>query len=282
MINQTLFLAGHTIHRLGYGTMRLVGEGAWGEPKDREHAQTVLRASIAEGVNFIDTADAYGPEIAEELIYQALHPYPADLVIATKGGITRQGPAKAAPVGRPEYLHQCVELSLRRLHLESIPLYQLHRIDPKVPMEDSLGKLVELRAQGKLEHIGLSEVTVEEIRQAQKTTPIVSVQNKYNLVERKHEQVLQFCTENEIAFLPWYPVDAGRLSRPDGPLAAIAKAKHATPTQISLAWLLHKSPMVLPIPGTYSLDHLKENMAAAVIELSGEEVAEIERSVKQG
>jgi pyridoxine 4-dehydrogenase len=282
MINQTLSLAGHTIHRLGYGTMRLVGEGAWGEPKDREHAQTVLRASIAEGVNFIDTADAYGPEIAEELIYQALHPYPADLVIATKGGITRQGPAKAAPVGRPEYLHQCVELSLRRLHLESIPLYQLHRIDPKVPMEDSLGKLVELRAQGKIEHIGLSEVTVEEIRQAQKTTPIVSVQNKYNLVERKHEQVLQFCTENEIAFLPWYPVDAGRLSRPDGPLAAIAKAKHATPTQISLAWLLHKSPMVLPIPGTYSLDHLKENMAAAVIELSGEEVAEIERSVKQG
>jgi len=282
MINQTLSLAGHTIHRLGYGTMRLVGEGAWGEPKDREHAQTVLRASIAEGVNFIDTADAYGPEIAEELIYQALHPYPADLVIATKGGITRQGPAKAAPVGRPEYLHQCVELSLRRLHLESIPLYQLHRIDPKVPMEDSLGKLVELRAQGKIEHIGLSEVTVEEIRQAQKTTPIVSVQNKYNLVERKHEQVLQFCIENEIAFLPWYPVDAGRLSRPDGPLAAIAKAKHATPTQISLAWLLHKSPMVLPIPGTYSLDHLKENMAAAVIELSGEEVAEIERSVKQG
>jgi pyridoxine 4-dehydrogenase len=282
MTDQTLFLAGHTIHRLGYGTMRLVGEGAWGEPKDREHAQTVLRAAIAEGVNFIDTADAYGPEIAEELIYQALHPYPADLVIATKGGITRQGPAKAAPVGRPEYLHQCVELSLRRLHLETLPLYQLHRIDSQVPMEDSLGKLVELRAQGKLEHIGLSEVTVEEIRRAQKTTPIVSVQNKYNLVERKHEQVLQFCTANEIAFLPWYPVDAGRLSRLDGPLAAMAKAKHATPTQISLAWLLHKSPMVLPIPGTYSLDHLKENLAAVEIELSNEEVAEIERSAKQG
>jgi pyridoxine 4-dehydrogenase len=282
MTNQTLSLAGHTIHRLGYGTMRLVGEGAWGEPKDREHAQTVLRAAVAEGVNFIDTADAYGPEIAEELIYQALHPYPADLVIATKGGITRQGPAKAAPVGRPEYLHQCVELSLRRLHLETLPLYQLHRIDSQVPMEDSLGKLVELRAHGKLGHIGLSEVTVEEIRQAQKTTPIASVQNKYNLVERKHEQVLQFCTANHIAFLPWYPVDAGRLSRPDGPLAAIAKAKHATPTQISLAWLLHKSPMMLPIPGTYSLDHLKENMAAAQIELSSEEVAEIERSAKQG
>jgi pyridoxine 4-dehydrogenase len=282
MTNQTLSLAGHTIHRLGYGTMRLVGEGAWGEPKDREHAQTVLRAAVAEGVNFIDTADAYGPEIAEELIYQALHPYPADLVIATKGGITRQGPAKAAPVGRPEYLHQCVELSLRRLHLETLPLYQLHRIDSQVPMEDSLGKLVELRAHGKLGHIGLSEVTVEEIRQAQKTTPIASVQNKYNLVERKHEQVLQFCTANHIAFLPWYPVDAGRLSRPDGPLAATAKAKHATPTQISLAWLLHKSPMMLPIPGTYSLDHLKENMAAAQIELSSEEVAEIERSAKQG
>jgi aryl-alcohol dehydrogenase-like predicted oxidoreductase len=277
MTNRTLSLAGVTIHRLGYGTMRLVGEGAWGEPKSRGHAHTILRTAVGSGINFIDTADAYGPEIAEELIYESLHPYPADLVIATKGGITRQGPAKAAPVGRPEYLHQCVEMSLRRLHLETIPLYQLHRIDPQVPMEDSLGKLVALREQGKLQHIGLSEVTVEEIQQAQKTTPIVSVQNKYNLSERKHERVLEFCTENKIAFIPWYPVDAGRLNRPDGPLAALASRKHATTTQLSLAWLLHKSPLVLPIPGTYSLEHLKENIASAEIELTQDEVAEIER-----
>jgi pyridoxine 4-dehydrogenase len=276
MINRTLSLAGFTTNRLGYGTMRLVGEGAWGEPKSRDHAHTILRTAVGSGINFIDTADAYGPEIAEELLYEALHPYPADLLIATKGGITRQGPAKAAPVGRPEYLHQCVEMSLRRLHLETIPLYQLHRIDPQVPMEESLGKLVELREQGKLQHIGLSEVTVEEILQAQKTTPIVAVQNKYNLSERKHESVLEFCTENNIAFIPWYPVDAGRLKRPDGPLAAIANAKHVTTTQLSLAWLLHKSPIMLPIPGTYSLEHLKENIASAEIELTRDEVVEIE------
>jgi pyridoxine 4-dehydrogenase len=277
MINRTLSFAGLAVHRLGYGTMRLVGEGAWGEPQSRDHAHTILRTAVASGIDFIDTADAYGPEIAEELIYEALSPYPAELVIATKGGITRQGPAKAAPVGRPEYLHQCVEMSLRRLRLETIPLYQLHRIDPQVPMEDSLGKLVDLRQQGKLQHIGLSEVTVEQIQQAQKTTPIVSVQNKYNLSERKHESVLQFCTETNIAFIPWYPVDAGRLNRPGGPLAAIAKAKHATTAQLSLAWLLHKSPVVLPIPGTYSLEHLKENIAAAEIEVTRDEAAEIER-----
>jgi pyridoxine 4-dehydrogenase len=277
MTSRTLSLAGLTIHRLGYGTMRLVGEGAWGEPKSREHAHAVLRAAVGSGVNFIDTADAYGPEIAEELIYQALHPYPADLVVATKGGITRQGPAKAAPVGRPEYLHQCVEMSLRRLHLETIPLYQLHRIDPQVPMEESLGKLVELREQGKLQHIGLSEVTVEQIRQAEKTSPILSVQNKYNLSERKHERVLEFCTEKKIAFIPWYPVDAGRLNRADGPLAAMAKARHITTTQLSLAWLLHKSPIVLPIPGTYSLEHLQDNIAAAEIELSRDDLVEMER-----
>jgi len=258
--------------------MRLVGEGAWGEPQSRSQARAILQAAVALGVNFIDTADAYGPDIAEELIYEALHPYPADLVIATKGGITRQGPAKAAPVGRPEYLHQCVEMSLRRLHLETIPLYQLHRIDPKVPAEESLGKLVELREQGKLQHIGLSEVTVEQILEAQKITPILSVQNKYNLSERKHEGVLEFCTQNNIAFIPWYPVDAGRLSRPDGRLAAMAKAKHASTTQLSLAWLLHKSPVMLPIPGTYSLEHLKENIASAEIELNPEEVAAIEKA----
>jgi pyridoxine 4-dehydrogenase len=276
MTSQTRSLADLSIHRLGYGTMRLVGEGAWGEPQSRGQAHAILQAAVALGINFIDTADAYGPDIAEELIYEALHPYPADLVIATKGGITRQGPAKAAPVGRPEYLHQCVEMSLRRLHMETIPLYQLHRIDPKVPAEESLGKLVELREQGKLQHIGLSEVTVEQIREAQKITPIVSVQNKYNLSERKHEGVLEFCTQNNIAFIPWYPVDAGRLNRPDGPLAGMAKAKHASTAQLSLAWLLHKSPVMLPIPGTYSLEHLKENVAATEIELSPEEVAAIE------
>lgn len=275
-MNSTVTLGNLTVNRLGYGTMRLVGDGAWGEPQSREHAREVLRSAVELGVNFIDTADAYGPQIAEELIYEALHPYPAGVVIATKGGITRQGPAKAAPVGRPEYLHQCVEMSLRRLHLETLPLYQLHRIDPKVPMEDSLGKLVELREQGKLQHIGLSEVTVEQIQQAQKITPIVSVQNKYNLTERKHEAVLEFCTANGIAFIPWYPIDAGRLNRPHGPFAEMAKAKGSTTTQLSLAWLLNKSPMMLPIPGTYSLDHLRENVAAANVELSPDELDQLE------
>jgi pyridoxine 4-dehydrogenase len=276
MANRTLAVGSFTVRRMGYGTMRLVGDGAWGEPRSREHARAVLQAAVALGTNFLDTADAYGPDIAEELIYEALHPYPADLVIATKGGITRQGPAKAAPVGRPEYLHQCVEMSLRRLHLETIPLYQLHRIDPRVPMEESLGKLVELRDQGKLQHIGLSEVTVEQIQQAQKITPIVSVQNKYNLSERKHEAVLEFCTRNGIAFIPWYPVDAGRLHRSDGTLAELAKTMQITTTQLSLAWLLHKSPMMLPIPGTYSLEHLKENVASAEIELSADAMRTME------
>lgn len=276
MINPTFSFGTFTVNRLGYGTMRLVGEGAWGEPKSREHARTILRTAIDLGINFIDTADAYGPEIAEDLVYEALHPYPPNLVIATKGGITRQGPAKAAPVGRPEYLHQCVEMSLRRLHLETIPLYQLHRIDSQVPIEDSLGKLGQLREQGKLQHIGLSEVTVEQIQQAQKTTPIVSVQNKYNLSERKHEKVLEFCTQNDIAFIPWYPVDAGRLNKPDGPFASFAKERKVTTAQLSLAWLMHKSPITLPIPGTYSLEHLRENIASAKIELSVDDVANIE------
>ena len=276
MMIRTLTLGSFTANRLGYGTMRLVGEGAWGEPKSREEARRILRRAVESGINFIDTADAYGPNIAEELICEALYPYPANLVIATKGGITRQVPAKAAPVGRPEYLHQCVEMSLRRLHLETIPVYQLHRIDPKVPLEDSLGKLVELQKEGKLQHIGLSEVTVEQIQQAQKITPIVSVQNKYNLTERKHEGVLDFCTENHIAFIPWYPIDAGRLNHPDGPLSSIARAKNVTTAQLSLAWLLQKSPLMLPIPGTYSLQHLRENVASTAIELSENEMDEIQ------
>jgi len=276
MMTRTLNLGSLTVNRLGYGTMRLVGEGAWGEPKSREEARLILRRAVESGINFIDTADAYGPNIAEELIYEALHPYPADLVIATKGGITRQAPAKAAPVGRPEYLHQCVEMSLRRLHLETIPVYQLHRIDSKVPLEDSLGKLVQLQGEGKLQHIGLSEVTIEQIQQAQKITPIVSVQNKYNLTERKHEGVLDFCTRNNIAFIPWYPIDAGRLNQPNGPFSSIATAKNVTTAQLSLAWLLQRSPKMLPIPGTYSLEHLRENIASADIELSEDEMDEIQ------
>lgn len=276
MAKETLTLGGREVRRIGYGTMRLVGPGAWGEPESREHARAILRRAVELGVELFDTADAYGPEIAEELIREALHPYPANVMIATKGGITRQGPAKAAPVGRPEYLHQCVEMSLRRLHLERLPLYQLHRIDPKVPMADSLGKLVELQQAGKIEHIGLSEVSVEEIREAQKIVPIVSVQNRYNLSERKHEAVLDFCTEHDIAFIPWYPVDAGRLNQPDGPLSAHARAKGITTAQLSLAWLLHKSPKMLPIPGTYSMKHLEENVAAAKVVLREDEVKEIE------
>lgn len=276
MMTRTLNLGSLTVNRLGYGTMRLVGEGAWGEPENREEARLILRRAVESGINFIDTADAYGPNIAEELIYEALHPYPADLVIATKGGITRQAPAKAAPVGRPEYLHQCVEMSLRRLHLETIPVYQLHRVDPKVPLEDSLGKLVQLQGEGKLQHIGLSEVTIEQIQQAQKITPIVSVQNKYNLTERKHEGVLDFCTRNKIAFIPWYPIDAGRLNQPNGPFSSIATAKNVTTAQLSLAWLLQRSPKMLPIPGTYSLEHLRENIASADIELSEDEMDEIQ------
>ena len=275
-MTRTLNLGSLTVNRLGYGTMRLVGEGAWGEPENREEARLILRRAVESGINFIDTADAYGPNIAEELIYEALHPYPADLVIATKGGITRQAPAKAAPVGRPEYLHQCVEMSLRRLHLETIPVYQLHRVDPKVPLEDSLGKLVQLQGEGKLQHIGLSEVTIEQIQQAQKITPIVSVQNKYNLTERKHEGVLDFCTRNNIAFIPWYPIDAGRLNQPNGPFSSIATAKNVTTAQLSLAWLLQRSPKMLPIPGTYSLEHLRENIASADIELSEDEMDEIQ------
>ena len=275
-MTRTLNLGSLTVNRLGYGTMRLVGEGAWGEPENREEARLILRRAVESGINFIDTADAYGPNIAEELIYEALHPYPADLVIATKGGITRQAPAKAAPVGRPEYLHQCVEMSLRRLHLETIPVYQLHRVDPKVPLEDSLGKLVQLQGEGKLQHIGLSEVTIEQIQQAQKITPIVSVQNKYNLTERKHEGVLDFCTRNKIAFIPWYPIDAGRLNQPHGPFSSIATAKNVTTAQLSLAWLLQRSPKMLPIPGTYSLEHLRENIASADIELSEDEMDEIQ------
>ena len=272
------------VHRLGYGTMRLVGEGAWGEPADAAEAKWVLRRAVELGVNLIDTADAYGPEIAERLIGEALNPYPPGLVIATKGGITRQGPAKTEYVGRAGYLIQCVEMSLRRLKLERIDLYQLHRIDPRTPLEESLGALQRMQEQGKIRHIGLSEVTPAEIEEAEKIVPIVTVQNRYSLADRRHEEMLDYCQRRGIGFLPWYPIAAGKLLKPDHPAAqALARtsARHAaTVAQLSLAWLLARSPVMLPIPGTSSVRHLEENVAAAQLKLSAEEWTEVEASVE--
>jgi len=268
------------VNRLGYGTMRLVGEGAWGEPDNPEECRRVLRRAVELGVNLIDTADAYGPEIAERLICEALHPYPAGLVIATKGGITRQGPAKTEYVGRAGYLIQCVEMSLRRLKLDRIELYQLHRIDPRTPLEESLGALHRMQEQGKIRHIGLSEVAPAEIEEAQKIVPIVSVQNRYSLADRRHEQTLAWCEQRGIAFLPWYPMAAGKLLKPDHPfsqtLTQIATRYEASPAQLSLAWLLHRSPVMLPIPGTSKVQHLEENVAAASLQIGPDEWAQLE------
>ncbi len=257
------------VHRLGFGTMRLVGEGAWGEPpRGRSEAIQVLRRAVDLGINLLDTADAYGPHIAEELIAEALHPYPAGLVIATKGGLTRTGPGKAKPLGRPDYLVQSVELSLRRLRLERIDLYQLHRIDPAIPVEETLGALRDLQAQGKIRHIGLSEVSPEEIERAHRCVPIVSVQNRYNFTRRQSDPTLRFCTEHEIAFLPWYPLAAGKLGETGQAVEIFARDHNLTLAQLSLAWLLHRSPVMLPIPGTSSVEHLEENTAAAQVNLS--------------
>ena len=265
-----------TINRLGYGAMRLTGPGIWGPPKDRDEARKVLQRAVELGVNFIDTADAYGPEVSEEIIAEALHPYREGLVIATKGGFARSGPNKWEMVGRPEYLRQCVEMSLRRLKLERIDLYQLHRIDPKVPVEDSLGALKDMQKAGKIRHIGLSEVSPAEIEQAGKTVKIVSVQNQYNLSDRQHENALEYCEKNNLAFIPWFPVAAGKLAQPGGKLDQVAKQHDATVAQISLAWLLHRSPVMIPIPGTSSVKHLEENMGAAKLHLSTEEWKSIE------
>jgi pyridoxine 4-dehydrogenase len=273
------------VHRLGYGTMRLVGEGAWGEPKNPDEARHVLRRAVDLGVTLIDTADAYGPEIAERLICEALHPYQADLVIATKGGITRQGPAKTEYVGRAGYLIQCVEMSLRRLKLERIELYQLHRIDPRTPLEESLGALRQMQEEGKIRHIGLSEVTPAEIEQAQKIVPIVSVQNRFSLADRRHEETLNWCEQRGIAFLPWYPMAAGKLLNPDHPLSQtitqLAARHSATPAQLSIAWLLHRSPVMLPIPGTSQAKHLEENIAAASLQIGPDDWSLLEAASKQ-
>ncbi len=269
-----------TVNRLGYGAMRITGKGIWGEPNDIEGAKKVLRRAVEAGVNFIDTADAYGPEVSERLIAEALAPYAKGVVIATKAGLTRQGPDRWLPVGRPEYLSQQVELSLRRLKVERLDLWQLHRIDPKVPVEDSLGVIKKLQEQGKIRHVGLSEVKPQEIDRARKVIDIVSVQNLYNLGDRQHEDVVDYCTKNNIAFIPWFPVASGKLAKSGGKLDAAAKAHGATVSQLSLAWLLQRSPVVLPIPGTTSIEHLEENIAAGDVKLSAAEWKEIEASVK--
>ena len=269
-----------TVNRLGFGAMRITGDGIWGEPKDRDTAKKVLRRAVELGVNFIDTADSYGPEVSEQLIGEALAPYAKGVVIATKAGLTRQGPNQWLPVGRPEYLVQQVEMSLRRLKLERIDLWQLHRIDPKVPVEESLGAIKQLQKQGKIRHVGLSEVKPHEIDQARKVIDIVSVQNQYNLGDRQHEDVVDYCTKHKIAFIPWFPVAAGKLARPGGKLDSVAKAHGATVSQLSLAWLLHHSPVMLPIPGTSSVQHLEENIAAASVKLSAAEWKDIEAAAK--
>ncbi len=268
------------VNRLGYGAMRITGKGIWGEPKDPDEAKRVLKRAVELGVNFIDTADSYGPAVSERLIGEALAPYPKGLVIATKGGLTRQGPDQWQPVGRPEYLVQQVHLSLRLLRTNTIDLWQLHRFDPKVPVEESLAPIVQLQKQGKIRYVGLSEVKPREIDQARKVIDIVSVQNMYNVGDRQHEDVLQYCEKNELAFIPWFPVAAGKLAKPGGKLDELAKRHGATVSQLSIAWLLHRSPVMLPIPGTSSVAHLEENMKAADISLSDAEMQEIEAAAK--
>ena len=263
------------VNRMGFGAMRITGKGIWGDPKDPAEAKRVLQKALELGVNFIDTADSYGPYVSEDLIAEALYPYADGLVIATKGGLTRQGPDQWLPVGRPEYLRQCVEMSLRRLKTDTIDLYQLHRIDPKVPAEESLGALKELQTQGKIKHIGLSEVSVEELEHAQTIVDVVSVQNLYNLSERKSEKLLDYCTEKSIGFIPWFPVAGGDLVKPGGVLDQSAKAHGATVAQLALAWLLKRSPVMLPIPGTSSVAHLEENVAASSLTLTDDEFASL-------
>lgn len=276
---KTLNLGGdREVNRLGFGAMRITGPGIWGEPKSVEESRRVLRRAVELGVNFIDTADSYGPAVSEPLIGETLAPYPPGLVVATKAGLTRQGPDQWRPVGRPEYLAQQVEMSLRLLRTETIDLWQLHRIDPQVPVEDSLGVIVQLQKQGKIRHIGLSEVKPAEIDRARKVARIVSVQNLYNLGDRQHEDVVQYCDRNGLAFIPWFPVAAGKLTQPGGKLDGIAKRHGTTIAQISIAWLLHRSPIILPIPGTSSVAHLEENLKAAAISLSAAEMQEIEEA----
>lgn len=270
-----------TVNRLGFGAMRLTGKGVWGPPDDRDECIRVLRRAVELGVNFIDTADSYGPYVSEELIREALHPYDG-VVIATKAGLLRTGPDVWPVLGFPEYLRQECEMSLRRLGVDTIDLFQLHRIDPKFPAEDQLGELVKLQQEGKIRHIGLSEVDVEQLEAAQKVATIVSVQNMYNITVRSAEPLLDACEGQGIGFIPWFPLAAGPLAAPGGPLQRIADDHHASPSQLALAWLLKRSPVMLPIPGTSKVAHLEENVAAAEIDLSDEEFETLSKAASAG
>jgi pyridoxine 4-dehydrogenase len=268
------------VHRLGYGAMQLTGPGVWGEPADRAEAVRVLRRAVQWGVTLIDTADSYGPFVSDALIREALYPYPQDLVIATKVGFTRQGPGVWTVVGRPEYLRQQVELNLRHLGVDRIDLLQLHRIDPAVPLADQIGELAALQAEGKIRHIGLSEVSVEQISAARATAPIVSVQNRYNLADRRAEDVLEYAERENIAFIPWFPLATGQLAAPGGVLDGLAREHRASASQLALAWLLRRSPVMLPIPGTSSVTHLEENLRAAELTLSDAEYAALSAATR--
>jgi pyridoxine 4-dehydrogenase len=270
------------VTRLGFGAMRITGDGVWGEPADRAEAIRVLRRAVELGINFIDTADSYGPGVSEEVIAEALHPYPAGLVIATKGGYARPGPNQWVEDGRPEHLRAACEASLRRLRVDQIDLYQLHRIDPKVPAEDQLGALRHLRAHGKIKHIGLSQVSVRQIQHARTIVPIVSVQNRYSITDRGSEDVLEYCEQEKLGFIPWFPLAAGRVSGSESPIGRIAARWKATPSQVALAWLLARSPVILPIPGTSRLEHLEENVAAAELKIDANKMQELDRMPRAG
>ena len=268
-----------TVRRLGYGTMQLTGDGVWGDPRDPDEAVRVLRRAVELGVNFIDTADAYGPFTADLLLKKALHPYADDLVIATKAGFARTGPNGWEPIGRPAYLRQQVELSLRHLGLERIDLLQLHRIDSEVPIADQVGELAQLQQEGKIRHIGLSQVSIDQVEEASKTATIVSVQNLYNLSQRDDEDLLGYADKNNLGFIPWFPLATGELAKAGGPLAKIAQHHDATPSQLALAWLLKRSPVMLPIPGTSSVAHVEDNIKAAKVELTDDEFAQLTAAV---
>ncbi len=276
------FLIGNELRvtRLGFGAMRITGDGVSGEPADRAEAVRVLRRSVELGINFIDTADSYGPGVSEEIIAEALHPYPADLVIATKGGYERPGPNRWVENGRPEHLTSACEGSLRRLRLDRIDLYQLHRIDPKVPAEDQLGTLKDLQTQGKIKHIGLSEVSVRQIQHARTIVPIVSVQNRFSVADRGSEDVLEFCEKEKMGFIPWFPLAAGRVSGPESAISRIAARWRASPSQVALAWLLARSPVMLPIPGTSKVEHLEENVAAVELKIDANKMLDLDRMAR--
>jgi pyridoxine 4-dehydrogenase len=281
--NPTFKLSGDlTVNRLGFGAMRITGKGIWGWPADRGNALKVLRRAVELGVNFIDTADSYGPETSELLIAEALHPYPKGLVIATKGGLIRPGPGRWVPDGRPEHLKQAVEGSLKRLRLDRIDLYQLHAVDSKVPIEQSLGALKEIQDGGKIRHVGLSNVTTQEIERARKILPIVSVQNEYNILERESEKVLVYCENESLGFIPWFPIGGGDGLKPENPLETAARDHGVNVFQVALAWLLQRSPVMLPIPGTSSVPHLEENVAAAKVKLTPAEWKAIDALAVQG